>query len=668
MPTDRNDTPCSNPVHLPCRLLGGMLVTVILLLSWTGGAMAQVFRTPTSGSYRAVVVFVRFQDDTQVFPGVTRAQEEWALPDQLPAFSGHLLADSPVPPFPEQSLTAYFYQQSQGRFTLYGDIYPRVLVSEHAEEAYRQNDKGKLDLGHLSEEILTRLQDDPAFDLGQYDANGDGYLDQIFIVVRKLNRLALHGAGVSYLGYDVENPTFGNDPQHLLRVKAAFSGVYLDYSSAGIIFPDLDLVRLMAHEFAHNWGRFKTGHLVPMLGGHTAPANGWNRIGYALMAGHGGKDTRGDMTLSAYERDDLRDGWITCHRLATDTTVVITDLYTDPSANCYTLLIPFGRDPKILYLSNRQRIGFFDRLQRNDATASDHGLMTTGLLPMLTYQGRTSVLAADNTLDLSAETRAYQGDLYGPETKTQLTPWTRPNINGYATTYPADFVARASHFKAIDEIRYTDGPNGEMTFRYVRDFRRRPVIRADSWIGPETAGYTFTDTVVVTGGSTLTLETALTFTGTVRVEKGCSLVIEDGATVYFAPGSVLILGPRTQLVVRGTLTMDGTLDDDPSATHPWKTATVEAESAPERHTDVLEAYPTPFNVATTIHYELSSPGPVRLIACDLLGREVAVLVNAAQPAGRHHVVWDAQVHAAGIYLVRLTTRQGAWTRKVLLVR
>ncbi len=80
------------------------------------------------------------------------------------------------------------------------------------------------------------------------------------------------------------------------------------------------------------------------------------------------------------------------------------------------------------------------------------------------------------------------------------------------------------------------------------------------------------------------------------------------------------------------------------------------------------AYPNPFNPHAVIPYELPQGGHVRLAVYDLLGREVAVLVDAELPAGRHEAVFEAHGLASGIYLVRMAASDFVQTRRVTLLR
>ena len=64
------------------------------------------------------------------------------------------------------------------------------------------------------------------------------------------------------------------------------------------------------------------------------------------------------------------------------------------------------------------------------------------------------------------------------------------------------------------------------------------------------------------------------------------------------------------------------------------------------------AYPNPFNAATTVSYSLPAAMPVKLAVYDLQGRQVALLADGLNPAGTYRLTWDANAVPTGIYLVR----------------
>lgn len=65
------------------------------------------------------------------------------------------------------------------------------------------------------------------------------------------------------------------------------------------------------------------------------------------------------------------------------------------------------------------------------------------------------------------------------------------------------------------------------------------------------------------------------------------------------------------------------------------------------------SYPNPFNPQTVISYTLPATATVDLRVYDLLGREVALLVDGVQEAGRQQVAWNAAHLASGVYIYRL---------------
>jgi subtilisin family serine protease len=87
----------------------------------------------------------------------------------------------------------------------------------------------------------------------------------------------------------------------------------------------------------------------------------------------------------------------------------------------------------------------------------------------------------------------------------------------------------------------------------------------------------------------------------------------------------------------------------------------------------LPNYPNPFSDQTTLEYVLPEPGPVRLAVYDVLGRQVRVLVDERQSAGRHTVPWNGHDEsgrrmASGMYLARLVVGETTKVRKMTFVR
>ncbi len=84
--------------------------------------------------------------------------------------------------------------------------------------------------------------------------------------------------------------------------------------------------------------------------------------------------------------------------------------------------------------------------------------------------------------------------------------------------------------------------------------------------------------------------------------------------------------------------------------------------------ELQQNYPNPFNPTTEIRYQISEVSHVMLKVYDVLGREVATLVNEKLQAGEYSVSWDAQDIPSGVYFYRLTSDEFQFTKKMLVMK
>jgi hypothetical protein len=83
---------------------------------------------------------------------------------------------------------------------------------------------------------------------------------------------------------------------------------------------------------------------------------------------------------------------------------------------------------------------------------------------------------------------------------------------------------------------------------------------------------------------------------------------------------------------------------------------------------LLQNYPNPFNPSTIIKYELPERNFVTIKVYDVLGNEIATLVNEEKPAGSYEVEFDAANLPSGIYFYQLQTEGYIETKKMLLLK
>jgi hypothetical protein len=79
-------------------------------------------------------------------------------------------------------------------------------------------------------------------------------------------------------------------------------------------------------------------------------------------------------------------------------------------------------------------------------------------------------------------------------------------------------------------------------------------------------------------------------------------------------------------------------------------------------------YPNPFNPTTTIRFAIPQSEHVTLKVYDLLGREVATLVNEQRNAGSYDEIFDASKLASGMYLYKLQAGNFTASRKFVLMK
>ena len=125
-----------------------------------------------------------------------------------------------------------------------------------------------------------------------------------------------------------------------------------------------------------------------------------------------------------------------------------------------------------------------------------------------------------------------------------------------------------------------------------------------------------------------------------------TIVAEDTGSEAFRYASE----HRTVVLQRGTVTSSRGLADLPT------------------EVGLKQNYPNPFNPVTTIRYQLPADMHVELRVYNLLGQEVAILVNEQVSAGTHEVSFDGSRLSSGVYIYRLQAGGKAITNRMTLVK
>ena len=83
---------------------------------------------------------------------------------------------------------------------------------------------------------------------------------------------------------------------------------------------------------------------------------------------------------------------------------------------------------------------------------------------------------------------------------------------------------------------------------------------------------------------------------------------------------------------------------------------------------LYQNYPNPFNPITNIKFNLPKSSQTKLIVYDILGKEIATLVNEKLSAGSYEVDWDVSGYPSGVYFYKLITDEFVDVKKMLLIK
>ena len=90
-------------------------------------------------------------------------------------------------------------------------------------------------------------------------------------------------------------------------------------------------------------------------------------------------------------------------------------------------------------------------------------------------------------------------------------------------------------------------------------------------------------------------------------------------------------------------------------------------TAPKKF-ELAQNYPNPFNPSTVINFEIPNAGKVSLKVYNILGNEIATLINKDMPAGSHSVRFNAANLSSGLYFYTIKAGNYTATKKMMLLK
>jgi len=146
-----------------------------------------------------------------------------------------------------------------------------------------------------------------------------------------------------------------------------------------------------------------------------------------------------------------------------------------------------------------------------------------------------------------------------------------------------------------------------------------------------------------------------------------STLLYSQSTMVYDVGTSLDVGAGAD-VCAGNITVNGTY----SGSGTFCNAPVNVESEDDiltpKEFSLSQNYPNPFNPSTVIKYQLPISSQVTLKVYDVLGDEVATLVNEEKPTGFYEVELNASRLSSGFYIYKITAGNFSSTKKMILIK
>ncbi len=149
-------------------------------------------------------------------------------------------------------------------------------------------------------------------------------------------------------------------------------------------------------------------------------------------------------------------------------------------------------------------------------------------------------------------------------------------------------------------------------------------------------------------------------TDTIQPGRGYWIKVnQSGKLILSSSGALAKARPSSRIKVVATSELPPPPPDEQISI---RRSTIPKEFALEQN------YPNPFNPSTIIKYQLPTSGWITLTVYNVMGEEVATLVNERQDAGYRSVAWNASGFPSGVYFYRLRADEFSGTKKLLLLK
>jgi M6 family metalloprotease-like protein len=596
------------------------------------------------GAINNIVIFIRFAGEA---PNV--------IPDSIARFDR--MFNSAVPG--TSSMYMYYREASYNQLAISSTFYPLAIDSvlsyedSYPRAYYRKYNASTNPQGYSSDDqawsretaMLVRAVKAVASQVPAgltIDANGDGFVDNVcFIVSGDVEGWAdLLWPHMSWLGY-------AN-----VAIRGKIVGNF-NLQLRNDLVDSQNMVYVLSHEMFHSLG---APDLYHYSGDGPDPVGTWDIMDYSFNP---------PVHMSAYMKWKYG-GWISAIPEITAPGTYTLSTLRSATNNCFKIRSSFS-PREFFVVEYRKRGGTFEK------TLPGEGLLVYRVNP--DYEGNADGPPDELYLYRPGGTLTAEGSL----SKAGMSS-NSGRVTFSDTTSPSCFLSDGSRGGLL--LRSV-GALGTDSIRFTVEFPKFPIISLSTQaisFDPMSDAVQQIDTAIVVRNTGLALDSLTASIDYANIVADSAIAVSPRAfTLDPGDSQSVAITLRSRFIASGyhtpsiVITSKFSMGQKTYITmlNVQRTVTGVAETSGQPVTFGLQQnYPNPFNAGTIIGYGVSGAGgrDVRLAVYDVLGREVALLVNEKKAPGNYEVQFDASGLASGMLFYRLTTDGFIQTRKMQLLK
>jgi hypothetical protein len=283
--------------------------------------------------------------------------------------------------------------------------------------------------------------------------------------------------------------------------------------------------------------------------------------------------------------------------------------------------------------------------------------------PVNTALKATLVFKQDNT------NTVYSQDVYVPvgggnillldSAENGLTRWTA--VGGWGLTTSQSYSPNNS-FTDSPTGNYSNSTTRSLTLTTALNVSSSPVLKLSYW-------YKHTIDTLDNAYIDISKDNGVTWKSAKFYNKTVNAWTRDVIDISSLAGSTPTLKIRFSMVSNGTVTADGIYIDNIKLIgyNVTPTSIINNVQVPSEYS-LSQNYPNPFNPETVIRYSLNENRFTTLKIFNVLGKEMATLVNENQNAGSYSINFNASNLSSGMYFYRIESGTFVATKKMLLIK